>query len=104
LYNDPMRHFDLVATPLGRLRIVVSDIALLHICFPRKSRSSGAKRSLWGERIEEKAMRKVDHPLIVRFRRELKEYFAGKRKKFTVPIKLEGTPFQKKTWRVLGQI
>ena len=35
---------------------------------------------------------------------ELKEYFAGERKKFTVPVRLTGTEFQKKVWAALAEI
>ena len=33
--------------------------------------------------------------------RELEEYLAGRRKKFTVPLDLRGTAFQKKVWKAL---
>lgn len=36
--------------------------------------------------------------------RELGEYFAGKRRKFTVPLDLQGTPFQLKAWKTLQRI
>src|SRR3546814_18168223 len=32
---------------------------------------------------------------------ELGEYFAGERRTFTVPLRLEGTPFQQKVWEAL---
>ena len=35
---------------------------------------------------------------------ELKEYFAGTRSEFTVPLKLFGTEFQKKSWKTLLRI
>lgn len=35
---------------------------------------------------------------------ELKEYFAGERKEFAVPIRLTGTEFQKKVWAALAEI
>lgn len=35
---------------------------------------------------------------------ELEEYFAGKRKTFSVPLSLHGTPFQKKVWTALCTI
>lgn len=35
---------------------------------------------------------------------ELEEYFAGSRQKFTVPLDLEGTPFQLKVWQALSTI
>ena len=37
-------------------------------------------------------------------KRELDEYFSGKRKHFTVPLKTEGTPFQKQVWDALRTI
>ena len=36
--------------------------------------------------------------------RELKEYFAGKRREFTFPLDLRGTDFQVKCWRALLDI
>lgn len=35
---------------------------------------------------------------------QLKEYFEGKRQKFELPIKLEGTEFQVKVWKALAEI
>ncbi len=35
---------------------------------------------------------------------ELNEYVAGRRKRFTVPLDLQGTPFQMKVWRALLRI
>lgn len=37
-------------------------------------------------------------------RRQLGEYFAGKRKQFDLPIALDGTDFQKKVWNLLQQV
>jgi len=33
--------------------------------------------------------------------RQIKEYFAGKRREFSVPLVLSGTPFQEKVWKEL---
>ncbi len=35
---------------------------------------------------------------------ELKEYFAGRRKKFSLPLDLRGTEFQKRCWQALLKI
>lgn len=86
-----MSYFDGLTTPVGRVHIVVSDKALLHIYFLTDT---------WAE----KYVRMPKHPLIVRTKKELKEYFAGKRRKFTVPLAAEGTVFQKKAWSVLRKI
>jgi AraC family transcriptional regulator, regulatory protein of adaptative response / methylated-DNA-[protein]-cysteine methyltransferase len=45
-----------------------------------------------------------DSALLVRLQRELDEYFAGKRKEFTVPLLYAGTTFQKEVWQVLQTI
>ena len=36
--------------------------------------------------------------------RQLKEYFAGKRREFSLPLSPAGTEFQKKVWSVLQEI
>jgi methylated-DNA-[protein]-cysteine S-methyltransferase len=36
--------------------------------------------------------------------RQLEEYFAGRRKKFDVPLVLRGTPFQMAVWKALQEI
>jgi O-6-methylguanine DNA methyltransferase len=38
------------------------------------------------------------------YTREFEEYFAGKRRKFTFPFDLRGTPFQLKCWNALLKI
>ena len=37
-------------------------------------------------------------------KRQLDEYFAGKRKTFSIPLRLTGTDFQKSVWRALLEI
>jgi AraC family transcriptional regulator of adaptative response/methylated-DNA-[protein]-cysteine methyltransferase len=44
------------------------------------------------------------HPHLTTLRRELGEYFAGKRQAFDVPIEMRGTPFQMSVWRELREI
>ncbi len=40
-------------------------------------------------------------PLLQQAKCQLQEYFAGKRKEFSLPLQLQGTPFQKKVWQAL---
>ena len=50
---------------------------------------------------------KIDHNLPACMReclRQMDEYFKGRRKKFSVPLQLEGTDFQKAVWRQLKKI
>lgn len=45
-----------------------------------------------------------DDPYLFGTFNQLKEYFAGTRKKFDVPLNIEGTEFQKKVWNELIKI
>ena len=45
-----------------------------------------------------------DDLLLLQAQRELEEYFAGRRKVFSVPLSIHGTEFQMKVWRELMQI
>lgn len=42
--------------------------------------------------------------VILKAKAELEEYFAGKRRSFTVPLKPKGTPFQLSVWNALCEI
>jgi methylated-DNA-[protein]-cysteine S-methyltransferase len=86
-----MLYFDGITTPLGRLHIVVSDEAIVRIYFP------GEK---WTERYE----RTPRHELIVLAKTQLAEYFAGERRKFDLPLLLQGSEFQIKVWKTIAKI
>lgn len=43
-------------------------------------------------------------PLLLQAKKELLEYFNGKRKKFTFPVKMKGTAFQQKVWETMMEI
>jgi len=43
-------------------------------------------------------------PLLRRAAAELEEYFAGRRRSFTVPLAPAGTPFQQRVWEALRTI
>lgn len=45
-----------------------------------------------------------DTPLLRQAALELREYFAGRRHNFELPLDLQGTEFQKKVWLALRQI
>lgn len=44
------------------------------------------------------------HPIIKKAKTELDEYFQGLRRNFSVELDVEGTDFQKKTWKTLREI
>ncbi len=74
------------SSPIGDLFITANHDALLRIN--------------WNIRNYEYNSNEITELTIL----QLKEYFAGKRKTFTIPLKLEGTPFQKSVWEALQKI
>jgi len=46
----------------------------------------------------------LQNPVVAQVKKELDEYFKGKRRDFTVPIEMRGTPFQKFVWDRLLQV
>lgn len=52
----------------------------------------------------EKNIISTDNKILLQAEKELKEYFDGKRKKFTLPLDLRGTDFQLRVWNVLRGI
>lgn len=78
----------LVASPVGALRLVATTTALVAVGFSD----------------ERAAPRSVRHPVLQQAERELSEYFAGKRRRFDVPLSPRGTPFQTQVWRALRAI
>jgi methylated-DNA-[protein]-cysteine S-methyltransferase len=43
----------------------------------------------------------ASHPVLVLAERELREYFAGQRRAFSVTLDIAGTPFQRRVWNAL---
>jgi len=84
-----------MSSPAGPLLIGASETALVILEFDR-----GLSESIVGEpvRWEESRSRTGET------RAQLEEYFAGKRKQFTMPLDLRGTEFRKRCWKELLRI
>jgi len=77
--------FDVADTPIGPLLLAVTERGLCRISFdPEPDRETEQLARLFGVRVL-KAPREVD-----RVRRELEEYFEGKRREFDLPLDLRG--------------
>ena len=89
-------NYSRMQSPIGPLVIGVSEKGLAIIEFDRGDFPKGrlGKTAHW-----EESPARTAHVI-----RELKEYFAGKRRDFTIPLDLQGTEFQKKCWRALLKI
>jgi len=90
-----MYHFKLVSTPVGELKLVASERGLAAILW--KNDDPHGSRFLPQTRDEA-------HPVLIEAERQLREYFAGERRCFTLPLEFVGTEFQKKVWNALVAI
>lgn len=81
-------------TPIGTLLIAGDDEAVRRIDFPRdgKAREPGEG---WSPSVKGPIGAAVQ---------QLKEYFAGRRAEFDLPLAPEGTEFQRTVWRSLRDI
>jgi len=90
-----MNSYCYIESPIGSLLLTTDEEALtgLYMGKPTKQPVLGDD---WTERASAGAL-----PLAAR---QLKEYFAGSRRQFELPLKMAGTEFQQKVWRQLTKI
>lgn len=86
--------FSVANSPVGDLLLVADDKKLLAVLFDKKPDRTLLSKLPDGEKNE----------VIKETKLQLKEYFAGKRTKFDLPLHMLGTEFQRKTWGVLRKI
>ncbi|MBT9330121.1 methylated-DNA--[protein]-cysteine S-methyltransferase [Paracidobacterium acidisoli] len=79
-------------SPVGKLKLVASDEGLVAVLWqndrPNRVRLDELKEN-------------GQHPVLLETERQLQEYFAGKRRTFSVALDMRGTPFQKNVWEAL---
>lgn len=102
-HDAPVAHVDRIATPIGAMvaaaigkELVLFEFAdrrMLPAQFERLSRVFGCVCAPG-----------ADSPVLQRLRRELDDYFAGKLRDFSVPVRVKGTPFQESVWKALLRI
>lgn len=86
-------HFKTMPSPVGELTLVASDKGLVAILWE----NDAPERVRLGELLESK-----EHPILLDAERQLRSYFEGRLKKFTVKLDfVTGTDFQKKVWQAL---
>ncbi|MBI3894064.1 MAG: methylated-DNA--[protein]-cysteine S-methyltransferase [Candidatus Wallbacteria bacterium] len=78
---------------LGPLRLVAADGALIGVYLP-------SHHCPWALPEEERP----HEPVLREAANQLGEYFRGLRRQFELPLRLEGTPFQKAAWQALLEI
>jgi len=84
--------YKFLPSPVGTLKLVASPAGLVALLWENDK----PERVRLGELHED-----FSHPVLQEAERQLREYFSGDRKEFSVPLDLRGTEFQTKVWRAL---
>ncbi|MFT4074320.1 MAG: methylated-DNA--[protein]-cysteine S-methyltransferase [Asticcacaulis sp.] len=82
-------------SPVGQLTLVAGDSGLRAILWE----DDDPLRVRLDERVED-----ATHPVLRQTVDQLSDYFAGKRREFSLPLDFRGTDFQKAVWQALLQI
>jgi len=86
-------YYTVMKGPLGDILLAASDNGLCYLGF-QESRSARDPDPSWV------ASKKPFKEVVT----QLKEYFSGRRKRFDLPLDLQGTPFQRSVWKALLEI
>ncbi|MFW6676133.1 methylated-DNA--[protein]-cysteine S-methyltransferase [Lacrimispora sp. AGF001] len=84
-----MKYWDIFESELGPIHIICDEEGILGVEFGSETPKEGLKKST---------------DLIKKAVLQLNEYLIGERTKFDLPLKPEGTAFQKKVWEALCTI
>jgi methylated-DNA-[protein]-cysteine S-methyltransferase len=88
-------HYKTMDSVVGKLKLVATDKGLAAILWeddnPRRVRLGSISEN-------------TKHPVLQETEEQLGEYFAGKRKRFSVKLDAKGTVFQSKVWEALRSI
>ena len=85
-------------TPVGRLILVATEAGLTSVALP--AQGPREPRPPDGSPSPHPAAQST----LAEARRQLDEYFAGRRRVFSLPLDIQGTPFQRRVWDVLAHI
>ncbi|MEO8224335.1 MAG: methylated-DNA--[protein]-cysteine S-methyltransferase [Gammaproteobacteria bacterium] len=81
-------------SPLGPLTAAATDRGLAGLWFDGQAHHPGPLP----------APENMGHPVLRQVQQELERYWKDSRSPFTVPLDLQGTPFQQRVWRALLKV
>ncbi len=97
-----MIFWNIIETPVGQITLVEQDGVLVRIYMPNSNRPV---EDIEFELIQLDAdVYQQDTPLLDLVQSQVEEYFQGERTEFDVPLKIEGTGFQKTVWDQIASI
>jgi len=93
--------FTSIESPIGTLSAAATGEGICLLEFDREERR---ERQLQGLRRRYGAVAHGDNAHLILMRRELGAYFEGRLRRFTVPLVLVGTDFERLVWQALCRI
>ena len=90
--SKTIRNQIVITSPVGKLRLIASDKGLVAIDVRNVRVASDLETSASAQKI------------LSATKKQLEQYFAGKRTTFDIPLDLQGTEFQQQAWRALCRI
>ena len=90
--NQTVRNTLIVSSPFGKLTLVASEKGLVAIDVRKNAKQKATAKNQSAQAI------------LIETKKQLGQYFAGKRTSFDVALDLVGTEFQVKAWRALCRI
>lgn len=89
------KSYSIIQSPIDDLMLVADNSGLAGVYFVGCKHLPAASNR-WKHSPE--------HSLLLQAKEQLQEYFAGKRKSFSLPLSLDGTDFQQRIWRQIALI
>jgi methylated-DNA-[protein]-cysteine S-methyltransferase len=86
-------------TPIGALQVAASAECVLSIALPRRRSEPPIERWLRARFLKRSATPALRAAFV-----QLREYFAGKRRQFDLPLDPAGTEFQQRVWQMVAAI
>jgi methylated-DNA-[protein]-cysteine S-methyltransferase len=87
--------YDFLDTPIGRVYVAVDEQGVRKVAMGEEDWQE--YRAEFGEAVH-------DPERCAEAVRQIREYFAGERTKFDLPLSIIGTPFRQQVWRQLQEI
>ena len=88
-------YYDTFKSPHGEMLLVATEDGLSGIYF-KGQKYFPKKDTTW--------QLSPNHAPLKQAKRELAQYFAGRRKRFKVPLDPQGTPFQRSVWKQISKV
>ncbi len=79
-------------SPVGTLKLVAHDHALVAVMWDNEDHKRVRLAAL---------LENTQHPMLLKAKQQLQQYFAGQRQQFDLPLDFQGTDFQQHVWQAL---